>query len=1535
MVSRKYFFLLASALLLLANGSGSVIQTDTYSSTGTYDYSIPESADVLNITLVGASGADGGYTESFEKFPGSGGNGGQGAVLIDLSGISHEIIGVGVGEEGEQGADGGTNSGTGGGGGGGSTAVRWESNSNVIACATGGGGGGGTSGGGDGGAGGGGVGLDGEYADTMGGAGGYGYWFECPSGGAGGAASESGEDGALEVLQTSVVTKQWQLEPTGEEPSIEIEAIAYNDPPSAPSLSSPSDGATGTDNSVTLEVGVSDPDGDSMDVSFYWGNGTKITTTSGVASGSTTGASVSGLEWGKQYSWYAVADDGKATNQSSTFSFTTQYAPDLTSGKFIDDRTTSATKLLFGINDYGETDVDTWSGSGNLNSLTNSQLDVNIGLPTSSSYGVTDSYGATSNTYSVDLSEMDSGVREDSYSHSLDIQRINRTVTIFNDAASSIDYELVLDLTGTVVQGQTWTGTISGSSSVTHTAITESDWITGQTENTYNRYSDSDYNHTEDGQRIHNQTELTVDNSRSFTFHSVDLSSICSQTTSSEVSSGTSTVTTDCNRPTFDIDVTTESTGSLREDTSKTHGLDLQYVEKNKTVTETGGYSWSSLTIFAPSIAGSCNDCNARTRDISSTGSVTEVYHSSWDWISGETENDYNEFGENSSAPHTLDTQYNLWKTELVVDNFQSFSFDSVDLSSRCENTVSADIPSGTDVQVTTNCSTVERTGDFITGETEETFSKYSDGDYNQSEDTQRIHNRTKLLVNNSKSYSYTSTDISSTCGKTTSADVPSGNSVQVTDDCNRPTFTGDWISETVSQEYADTGYSHDLDTQKIAKNKTLTEDGGYSWSQVDISPPSISGSCTDCSTRSRDLSASASVKETYQATGDWITNEALGTYNRYSDGDFNHGEDTQRIHNRTELVVDNDKNLKFRDVDLTSTCSRDSSADVPAGTGIRISNDCTRPVFKVDAVNESTSTLYEDTGYSHSLSSQGVAKNKTVNETEGYSFTEVNVSAPSLPGSVVNGGMREVNLSSGAVETEIYNSTGDWIQDEREVQEAFGQDLSRVHDVDQQHLYNQTGLVVNNTRNLSFTSVDLSNRCSLTTAADVPEGESTVTSSCSNETISGDWIKNEENQSTQYSSGPVTVGEDVDKKFTATQYVEAANVRTGTDLQVDLDALLSDLPGCSVVNSTQQEFDADSVSSFTFHKSCRPGNHLNRSAVTKTEASDYYKYEVEFGFEVNSNLTEEQEFRYAVKKNWADNWEERDPPQTEIRVDNSSKDLEVEEEVIDGTEYIVFVVGDNHTNSSIHAGTHSATLTYYEDKSPGTTSGGSSGGTVRTFVGSDTKTQVENVTSDRYNWTVSAITAEDDQTFQLSGYPGSSFEKYVVIENTGSRNVTLDIDCVSRGDSCKWVNLSVDRVILNRNSFSSDNVRISGTIPETFDGEDSPARFSVRVSDPRFNGTESTSEGVGYVDFTVNYSPVFGPALDVATKLFEWRELESPVSFGHAISYPFVLLPLLLSALVVSLASLAEWLIPRDRTYPTVKYSGAVVVFLAAFILL
>lgn len=374
-------------------------------------------------------------------------------------------------------------------------------------------------------------------------------------------------------------------------------------------------------------------------------------------------------------------------------------------------------------------------------------------------------------------------------------------------------------------------------------------------------------------------------------------------------------------------------------------------------------------------------------------------------------------------------------------------------------------------------------------------------------------------------------------------------------------------------------------------------------------------------------------------------------------------------------------------------------------------------------------------------------------------------------------------------------------------------------------------------------------------------------------------------------------------------------------------------------MNDTVQEIPSDSVQKIQFHKSCSTGNETGWSPVFKTETSSFYRYEAESTIQVFSNVTENRSIRYGIPKTRLDGWGRRDPTETEVSVDGNSNDVSIDEQVFNGQEYVVVTVGDDHGNSSLHEGEHNVSVVYYESKSPGSTSGGVSGGGggSGSLLPGGSETQIGNVSSDRFNWTVSAITTEDTQQFSIRGYPGDSFENYIVLRNTGNRNVTLDITCTSIGDTCDWVNTSVDRVVLDRNSFTEKTVKVSGRIPATFSESDSPARFGIRVSDPRFNGSESSESGVAFVDFTVTYSPFLGQALDVAYKLFELRELESPVEWGHAISYPFLLIPVFWTLFVSGIWTLGEWLFvrePRSRL-KDLKYVTSVVVFLLTFVIL
>ncbi len=94
--------------------------------------------------------------------------------------------------------------------------------------------------------------------------------------------------------------------------------------PDAPTNPSPADGATDVNTSPTLSVDVSDPDGDSMNVTFYDASDDSIIgTDNNVADGGTAEADWTGLSESTEYQWYTLADDGMDTAQSPTWTFTT------------------------------------------------------------------------------------------------------------------------------------------------------------------------------------------------------------------------------------------------------------------------------------------------------------------------------------------------------------------------------------------------------------------------------------------------------------------------------------------------------------------------------------------------------------------------------------------------------------------------------------------------------------------------------------------------------------------------------------------------------------------------------------------------------------------------------------------------------------------------------------------------------------------------------------------------------------------------------------------------------------------------------------------------------------------------------------------------------------------------------------------------------------------------------------------------------------------------------------------------------------
>jgi len=99
-------------------------------------------------------------------------------------------------------------------------------------------------------------------------------------------------------------------------------------PPNRPSNPNPENNATDVELSPTLSVYVSDPDNDTMNVSFYnAANNILIGNVKNADSNTTVSVVWLNLHYEVTYEWYAVAEDYEGSTQSDTWCFTTIPTP--------------------------------------------------------------------------------------------------------------------------------------------------------------------------------------------------------------------------------------------------------------------------------------------------------------------------------------------------------------------------------------------------------------------------------------------------------------------------------------------------------------------------------------------------------------------------------------------------------------------------------------------------------------------------------------------------------------------------------------------------------------------------------------------------------------------------------------------------------------------------------------------------------------------------------------------------------------------------------------------------------------------------------------------------------------------------------------------------------------------------------------------------------------------------------------------------------------------------------------------------------
>ena len=107
-----------------------------------------------------------------------------------------------------------------------------------------------------------------------------------------------------------------------------FKTMLQNNPPYKPGDPLPENNSENIGINPTLSVLVTDPDNDTMNVSFYdASDDSLIGTDFNVPNGSRAEVSWSGLQYNTTYSWYAIANDSIIENLSDVWSFTTERDP--------------------------------------------------------------------------------------------------------------------------------------------------------------------------------------------------------------------------------------------------------------------------------------------------------------------------------------------------------------------------------------------------------------------------------------------------------------------------------------------------------------------------------------------------------------------------------------------------------------------------------------------------------------------------------------------------------------------------------------------------------------------------------------------------------------------------------------------------------------------------------------------------------------------------------------------------------------------------------------------------------------------------------------------------------------------------------------------------------------------------------------------------------------------------------------------------------------------------------------------------------
>lgn len=160
-----------------------------------------------------------------------------------------------------------------------------------------------------------------------------------------------------------------------------------------------------------------------------------------------------------------------------TFDVVDNFVPEINESTIDDDRKANDLNLSLTIDDKGETDISSYTGTGTELSFTNSTLKLDKLLPIEATYSVTDFKDETSASVLVNVSTDESNLREHAYNHNLSTQRVNKSIEVFNDGGLQLTYDFEFKNYGTTVSGESWIAHVDPGRSLSNTGVWEGDWL--------------------------------------------------------------------------------------------------------------------------------------------------------------------------------------------------------------------------------------------------------------------------------------------------------------------------------------------------------------------------------------------------------------------------------------------------------------------------------------------------------------------------------------------------------------------------------------------------------------------------------------------------------------------------------------------------------------------------------------------------------------------------------------------------------------------------------------------------------------------------------------------------------------------------------------------------------------------------------------------------------------------------------------------------------------------------------------------------